>query len=331
MIKLSRRSAVAGMALSAAPLARAQAQAAINWKAYTYWPVTTPAGAQSIVRIIDAVKQKTNGQFNINLHLGGSLSINAANVTAAVADGVVEIADDGFATGNIPIAGVPRLPMLFRNQEENGKALEILRPHVEAAYAKKGVILLIQYSYPVQVMWSRKKLTSLDDVKGQKLRVTSVEQGEFIRRAGGVPLTIGTADVAASLDRGVVDGMLTASAGGGIPWHELVKYRYAYPVSYVASNIVVNKEAFEKLSPEHQKIFRDAAADAATWVLGEMERQENDYTAQFAKKGLQLADPTPADIARGTELIKPYWDEWAKKHGPEAVDVLKKIRAMTGR
>ena len=56
-----------------------------------------------------------------------------------------------------------------------------------------------------------------------KLRVTSVEQGEFIRRFGGVPLTIGTPDVAASLDRGVVEGVLTASSGGGVTWHDLVK------------------------------------------------------------------------------------------------------------
>lgn len=146
-----------------------------------------------------------------------------------------------------------------------------------------------------------------------------------------MPLTIGTPDVAAALDRGVVDGALTASAGGGITWHDLVKYRYAYPVSYVNSNVVANREAFEKLSPEFQKIMREAALEAAAWVASEMARQEADYTAQFAKAGLLLADPSPADIARGIEMMRPYWDEWAKKHSAEAVEALKKIRAMTGR
>ena len=64
-----------------------------------------------------------------------------------------------------------------------------------------------------------------------KLRVTSVEQGEFIRRFGGVSLTLGSPDVAAALDRGVVEGVLTASSGGGIAWHDLLKYRYAFPTS----------------------------------------------------------------------------------------------------
>jgi len=329
MTGLPRRLLCAALLLLATPAAWAQTQ--ITWEAYTYWPVATPAGARQFIRIIDAVKQKTNGQFVINLHLGGSLPINATSVTAAVADGVVQLADDGFNTGNVPIAAALRLPLLLQTAEEFAKASALLWPYLEAGYAKKGVLALNQYAYPVQVMWSRKKLTELNDVKGMKLRVTSVEQGEFIRRAGGVPLTIGTADVAASLDRGVVDGMLTASAGGGIPWHELVKYRYAFPVSFVNSNVVVNREAFDKLPAEFQKILREAALEAATWADGEMTRQEAEYTAQFAKEGLQLADATAEDIKRGTEMMRSYWDEWAKKHGPDAVELMKKVRALTGR
>jgi len=63
--------------------------------------------------------------------------------------------------------------MLIRNYEEFAKASEVLRPYVEAAYAKKGVIVLGEYYYPLQVMWSRKKLSSLADINGQKIRVAS--------------------------------------------------------------------------------------------------------------------------------------------------------------
>lgn len=171
MIRLSCKLACAALLLVAAPAAWAQT----TWAAYTYWPVTTPAGARALVRIIDTVKQKTNGQLVINLHLGGSLSISATNITPAVADGIVQLADDGFPTGNVPISAVLRLPMLLQSDAELTKATAILQPYLEAAYAKKGVVLLNQYSYPVQVMWSRKKLTELNDIKGMKLRVTSVE------------------------------------------------------------------------------------------------------------------------------------------------------------
>lgn len=312
-------------------LAAQAAAAATTWECYVYNPVATVAAVKGVIRLIDNVKQQTNGELLINLHLGGSLPINATNITTAVADGVVQMGDDGFASGNVPISAILRLPLLLQNDAELVKAMEILRPYLEQAYAKKGIVVLSQYSYPFQVLWGRKKITSLADIKGMKLRVTSVEQGEFIRRFGGIPLTIGTPDVAASLDRGLVEGALTASSGGGVTWHDLLKYRYGFPTSYVNSTVIVNQEAFEKLPAATQKIVKDAATEAAAWAIGDMNRQEDDLTAQYAREGMITTAASPDDIKLATEKLRPYWDDWAKAHGPEAVEVLGKIRAAVGR
>jgi TRAP-type C4-dicarboxylate transport system substrate-binding protein len=307
------------------------ATAATTWECYVYNPVATVAAVKGLIHLIDDVKQQTNGELLINLHLGGSLPINATNITAAVADNVVQMGDDGFATGNVSISAILRLPMLLQSDAELAKAMAILGPYLEQDYGKKGVVVLSQYSYPFQVLWGRKKITSLADIKGLKLRVTSVEQGEFIRRFGGVPLTIGTPDVAAALDRGLVDGALTASSGGGVTWHDLLKYRYGFPTSYVNSTVIVNREAFEKLPVATQKVVKDAATEAATWAIGDMNRQEDDLTAQYGRDGMIVTPASADDIKLATEKLSPYWDEWAKAHGPEAIEVLGKIRASVGR
>ena len=80
-----------------------------------------------------------------------------------------------------PPAGpaVLRLPMLLLSVADMLKAMAILRPYLDHDYAQKGILVLGQYTYPFQVIWGRKKITSLDDIKGLKLRVTSVEEGEF--------------------------------------------------------------------------------------------------------------------------------------------------------
>ncbi len=312
-------------------LAARAASAATTWECYTYNPVATVASVKGVIRLIDNVRQQTNGELLINLHLGGSLPINATNITAAVADSVVQMGDDGFSTGNVPISAILRLPMLLQSDAELAKAMEILRPYLEQDYGKKGIVVLSQYSYPFQVLWGRKKITSLADIKGLKLRVTSVEQGEFIRRFGGVPLTIGTPDVAAALDRGLVEGVLTASSGGGVTWHDLLKYRYGFPTSYVNSTVIVNQEAFAKLPPATQKIVKDAATEAAAWAIGEMNRQEDELTAQFASQGMITTPASPDDVKLATDRLRSYWDEWAKAHGPEAIEVLAKIRAAVGR
>jgi TRAP-type C4-dicarboxylate transport system substrate-binding protein len=307
------------------------ARAATMWECYIYNPIAKPPSVEAIVNLIEEVKQKTNGDLLINLHLGGSLPIKADSITAAVADNVVQFGDDGFATGTIPITGVIRLPLLLQSDADLAKAMDILRPYLDTAYGKRGMEVLGQYSYPFQVIWGRKKITSLADIKGLKLRVTSVEQGEFIRRFGGVALTMGAPDVAAALDRGVVDGGLTASSGGGLLWHDLLKYRYGFPTSYVNSTYIVNQEAMGKLSPETQKVLRDAAVTWTAWATREMNKTEDETTAQFGREGMILSTATPEEIAQATEKMRPYWDEWAKAHGADATAALRKIRAAVGR
>ena len=312
-------------------LTAATAHAATTWECYVYNPIAKLPSVEAVNRMIEAVKEKTNGDLLINLHLGGSLPIKADSITAAVADNVIQFGDDGFATGTIPITGVLRLPLLLQSADDLAKAMAIIRPSLDAAYGKRGMEVLGQYSYPFQVLWGKKKITSLADIKGLKLRVTSVEQGEFIRRFGGVSLTMGSPDVAAALDRGVVDGALTASSGGGLTWHDLLKYRYAFPTSYVNSTYIVNKEAMDKLSPATQKVLREAAAEQSEWATQEMNRQENEITAQFGRDGMVLTNATPAEITEATDKLRPYWDEWAKTHGPDAAAALAKIRAVVGR
>ena len=307
------------------------AQAATTWDCYVYNPLAKQPSVDAVIRMIDEVKTRTDGDLLITMHLGGSLPIKADSITAAVADNVIQFGDDGFATVTIPITGVLRLPMLLQTPADLNKAMEIIRPYLEAAYTKRGIEVLGQYSYPFQVFWGRKKIVALSDIKGLKLRVTSVEQGEFVRRFGGVPLTLGSPDVAAALDRGVVDGAMTASSGGGLAWHDLLKYRYAFPTSYVNSTYVVNAEAMAKLAPATQTVLREAAAKWSVWATEEMNRQEDAVTAQFGQEGMILTDATPADIAEATEKMRPYWDEWSKTHGADAKAALAQIRAAVGR
>jgi TRAP-type C4-dicarboxylate transport system substrate-binding protein len=327
MTAILARALTAALLLSIA----ANAQSATVWECYVYNPLASLPSVQGIVRLIDTVKQRTNGELEMNLHLGGSLPIKSTDITAAVGDNVVQLGDDGFATGTIPITAILRLPMLLQSDQDLEKAMAILRPHLDEAYGKRGIVVLGQYAYPFQVIWGKKKITSLADIKGLKLRVTSVEQGEFVRRFGGISLPLGSPDVAAALDRGVVEGVFTASSGGGLTWHDLLKYRYGFPTSYVNSTVVVNREAFEKLPPATQKIVRDAAAESVTWATVEMQRVENDVTAQFGKEGMILTAASPEDIKDATDKLRPYWDEWATKHSAEAVSILREIRTAVGR
>ena len=105
-----------------------RAHAAENWDLYIYNPVATVAAVKGMNVIIEQIEKETAGELKIRLHLGGSLPINTTNITPAVSDDVVQMGDDGYFLGNIPIGGILRLPMLIRTRDEYAKAAAIVDP-----------------------------------------------------------------------------------------------------------------------------------------------------------------------------------------------------------
>ena len=85
-------------------------------------------------------------------------------IAAAVGDNVIQFVDDTIATGTIPITGVRRLPMLLQSSIELAKAGEIVAPDLDAGYGKRGIVVRSHYSYPFQVVWRKKKITSWADI-----------------------------------------------------------------------------------------------------------------------------------------------------------------------
>jgi TRAP-type C4-dicarboxylate transport system substrate-binding protein len=302
------------------------------WDMYVTNAVATTITAKGEVAMIERIEKETNGELKIKFHLAGSLPISVTNITSAVADGVVQLGDDGFFQGNVPIGGLLRLPMLVQTRDEFDKALKIALPYLEAGFAKKGVMVLGEFTYPPQVAFSRRKLTELAEIRGQKLRVTSPEQGEFVRRFGGTSVTLGAAEVPAALDRGVIEGVFTAASGAGYTWRDLIKYNYKLGLNYFDAYIIANKEAFDKLSPDMQKKLRSIIGETVPAFTGKMQQEDDELTRKMvAESGMILSEPKPEEIAEATKGIEPYWNGWAKAHGPDAVQALGQIRAALGR
>lgn len=319
--------------LSAALLAATAlpAHAAEKWNLYVYNAVSTVAAVKGLNKVCEEVERETGGALSIRLHLGGSLPINTTTITQAVSDDVVQLGDDGYFLGNVPIGGILRLPMLIQSRAEYQKAAAIMEPYLQRAFERKGLVVLGQYLYPYQVAFSGKKLASLADFKGQKIRVTSPEQGEFIKRLGGVPVTIGAPEVPSALDRGVVDGVLTANSGGGVIWKDLLKSNYRLGINYFNSVIIVNKDRYNKLPPDVRTKLQKIVQDNMPLITATMESEEDQLTRKFAEGGMTITRDNRADMDAAIRVIAPYWDEWAKTKGPEAQEALAKVRAALGR
>lgn len=300
------------------------------WKGYTFMSTSNHPDYQHLEKMANEFARLSDGRIQTKVNVGGSLPIPATAITQAVGEGTLTFAHDGFFTGSIPIGALPTLPLLTPTHQDFLKTMEILEPYLAADLDKKGVKLLATYNYPLQTIWAVSKLTSTADLKGKKMRVANVPVSDFMRRFEAIPVTLGTPDVAPALERSTVEGLVTASAGGGRLWGDMLKYNYRLGLYYDPMLVIVNKQAFEKLSPEMQKKFSDAARKDAAELTREVAASEDDWTQQLKAKGMVVTVPNDEARKQAAARVRDYWDQWAKGVSPDAVQALAKIRAAIG-
>ncbi len=303
-----------------------------EFRGYTYIPVNTLESYKGMVRIGDRIAQETQNRITMRLATGGSLPIKASDITQAVGIGTVDFASDGFFMGVVPAGGILRLPMLLNTPEEFAKALDILNPHLEREFERKGVKLLAHYRYPLQIAWSTAEFRSFDDLKSKKIRVTSSEQGEFVRAFGGIPVTLGSPEVATAFQTGVISGAFTSTSAGGNIWKDFIKFNYRFGPNWFNSVIIMNKAKFDGLPKAVQERVLEIAKEEGAAITRNLAVEEAKLGTEFEQEGkIVVIHPTPQQVEDATERMKEFWDKWAAEKGGEIPALLASVKAAIGK
>lgn len=311
-------------------IATTGAAQAADWTGYTYSSVSTTAAVKGMQRIIDRTEAETE-DLSITLHLGKTLQIASSDITQAVGNGFIDFSADLFFSGNVPIARILNLPMLIQNDEEWDKAYAAMAPYLTQGFAEQDVTFLGAYRYPQQVIFTSFEIDSLDDLENHKIRVTSPEQGAFVEAFGGVPITLSGSEVPTALERGVIDGVLTASAGGAKNWHEFLDYNYRLPVNYAYSAIIANTNAYESLNEADRETFATIIREETSNITEAFVVDELAQKEVQADAGMTIVEASDAEIVKAQEALAPFWQEWASEAGPEHEQALQDVLTALGK
>ena len=286
---------------------------------------------------VEDVKKRTGGQLVITLRPPGELPYKLPEYLRAVGQGSAQMGDVymGFLAGDSKLAVLTGLPFLVGTPEELKKAMTVLEPAIREDFARFGADILTWYTWPEQNFFGRgKPVVSVDDLKGRKIRTTSPEQSELVKRLGGVPLSLPAPEVPAAAQRGVMEGVITAGFNLYFSkWYEFTEWAYL-PNIHIGgpAYILINKGALAALSPEVRRGLQEAAQAFQARMLRDIPaREQADLKTLETKYKIKLQGATPADVAKMRKLMEPYWDEWAKAGGPKVVEALGQVRKAVGR
>jgi TRAP-type C4-dicarboxylate transport system substrate-binding protein len=190
-----------------------------------------------------------------------------------VALGTIEMAlnASGFYEGLEPRFAVLNTPGLFDNLEHGYRVIH--DPAIQARVATfgtgKGVetlSLLIPSQYAIL---SHKAVNTLNDLKGQKIRVPgSPIQIEALKRLGANPLSMPFGEIVPAMQNRTIDGVWVGTTlFTALKFYDIAKPMTPLPSHWATTVPLVNRNFMKSLGPELEKMVRAEAAKADAHTL----------------------------------------------------------------
>jgi len=273
--------------------------------------------------LIEDIQKKAKGELEIR-YVGGPEAIPGFKQFEAVRTGVLDmiLGCESYYGRQVTGAAYTHLTRLDAAQERaNGYydfRVELLK--------KQNVFYLGRAQVgPWFHVFTNKKISRPQDIKGQKIRVSATYEA-FVNKLGAATVTLPGSDIYTALERGTIDGYAWCVLENvKMGWNEVCKYILEPRIYAQNLETLVNLKTWQKLPPHLQKIMMDAMIEneikftKTQLALAEMEYKE------MQEKGMTVIKFSPEDTKWYVESA--YEAGWAEvfKENPELAPKLKKF------
>lgn len=115
------------------------------------------------------------------------------------------------------------------------------------------VKLLGAWPFGPQILFCKKPVASLADLKGLKVRTYDQNLSKFMESVGATPVPLPFTEVHQSLSLGVVDCAITGpSSANSSGWPEVTTHQYGLGVQMAVNAYAISTKAWNKLTPQEQ-------------------------------------------------------------------------------
>ncbi|MEO7393043.1 MAG: TRAP transporter substrate-binding protein [Ramlibacter sp.] len=193
-----------------------------------------------------------------------------------------------------------------------------------------NVKLLAVWPFGPQILFCKKPIAKLADIKGMKVRVYDQNLAKFIEMVGGTPVPVSFADTHQSLSLGVVDCAITGpSSANSAGWPEVTTHQLPLGFQMALNGYAMTMKSWSALKPDQQAKLK-AAFDTLSddiWKYSE-ELFQDALNCNAGKdpcttgKKFKLVDvavsPADLELVRGavTKVSLPVWAEVCDKSNP---------------
>ncbi len=194
-----------------------------------------------------------------------------------------------------------------------------------------GATIVSLHPWPASMIYCRDAISSIEDLKGRKVRVHSATLGDFVEGAGGVTVTLPFAEVVPALEKGVADCAVTDPVSAyKAKWGEVINHVFALPLGYSITFTAVNAKLWDGLDEDTRSAMQAAFSKMEDdgWKIAEAEQNMGvgcltgtvDKCAFGDAGDATLTLPSDADNAAKQAILDEYvLKRWSGRCGADCV------------
>lgn len=271
------------------------------------------------------VESRSNGAVKIKFFYGGTLT-KGAQAYEGVLKGISDMAAaaSGWNAGKFPLTRITDIPL--------GWTSSLQASRVSWDYYKKfkpkewdDVHLLFLFTDGIGYLHSKSPIRKVGDLKGMRVRGTGSDVF-LIKAMGGTPVGMPWGEVYISLQRGIVDAMISNNASfEAAKLAEVTDYTTEYNIRSAGFWVAMNKAKWNSLDAGAQKAFDAASENAVSTVGKALDNAQAAGRQYILDSGDKIITPTPAAESGFDAALEPIRTDWLaemKKKGLPGQEVL---------
>jgi TRAP-type C4-dicarboxylate transport system substrate-binding protein len=255
----------------------------------------------------EVIEAQTQGRVKFKFY-GGGVQGNDKQVQRKMRTG--QLQGGAFTSGAMNMfqkdADLFSMPMVFNSIDEvryvRQKMDDVIRERLEAAGYVNFGFAGAGFAY----MMSNKPLQNLAELQGQKVWIPEGDPTGYaaLRALGVAPVVMPVTDVMTGLQTDLLDSVTVPPVGAVVfQWHTRLKFITELPIAYVYAAMLIDKQAFSKLSVEDQAITREVM-EGIYRKFNQNGVTDNDKALQaLLENGLQMVLPDTANVNEWRSIV----------------------------
>ena len=275
-----------------------------RWRVPVSFPTNLEVLGDNIIYVAGLVDSLSAGTFEFLIAEPKEI-VPEFQIVDAVREGKIPAGYTwlGYDQGKIPasplLGAVPfgLEPWEFSSWWYEGGGVQL----AQELYARDGVhVMLCGLIGPETAGWFREPITSLDELRGLKIRFAGLG-GKVIERAGASVTMIPGAEIFQALEKGAIDATEYSlpNVDQSLGFDRVAKLNYfpGWHQVFTAIHLTVNLDQWQRLNRQEQSILETACTAGVTRNLAKAEAVQGPIIAGFAEKGV-TANYLPEDVLR---------------------------------